>query len=401
LYVEFDFVSLLEQSKDTKRMSRPHGTLTARPDDRITSQAPSFHDARRALVDILDSFCFVKVVSVQHGQQTGQQQSFHGEAVETNFRDARERPKLVFFDKFGRTKGLMRIGPIQIAQAPLGPDHPSAVPTAGDFLMGSAVPNQRKGPQEFVLRGWTSNAKPLWELLRILKFGTRASEFECRSLLVQSCSTLQQASDLHKSVRDDIYMAARIVLWKTLRPLQVLASQQSGASLLEPATEAEKLQAASIRIGCTAMDFIDGLTLKLNDSGISECFGEGLTMPTMEEYDPSKHVGVPFALYQGAPAAAPLAAPLAAPVAAAAAAPLAFSAPMAYKAPPIVQPSEWLRQRLGALLGPAAIQAASAAPPTAQPSAQQYEPKSPEYEPVSPAYVPTSPMYAPVSPESI
>lgn len=347
-------------------MSRPHGTGTARPDDRIVVQAPSFHEARKALVDILDSFCFVKVVSVQTGQQ-----GFHGEAVESNFRDSRERPKLVFFDKFGRTKGLMRIGPIQIAQAPLGPEHASAVPTAGDFLMGSAVPNQRKGPQEYVLRGWTSNAKPLWELLRILKFGTRSSEFECRGLLVQTCSTLAQASEMHKAVKDDIYMTARVVLWKSLRPLQVLAAQQSHGTitLKEPATDAEKLQAASIRIGCNATEFVDGLTLKLNDSGISEAFSDGLNMPQMEEYDPSK--SVPLLMPQGPQGP-----------------PEPFQAPP-YTAP-AVQPSDWLRQRLGMLLQPYANQYAPPAAAAGPTGPTEYSPRSP---PESPTYAPVSPTY--------
>ena len=411
-------------------MSRPHGAANTRTEDRIVKQAPCFPDARRALVDVLESFCFVKVVSVT-GSGSG---SYHGEAVETSFRDAREKPKLLFFDKFGRTKGLMRIGPIQVAQAPLGPDHASSVPSPGDFLFGSAVPNTRKGPQDHVLRGWSSDAKPMWELLRILKFGTRSTEFECRSLLVQPCSSLLQASGLHKSVRDDIYMTARVILWKSLRPLQVLASLQSHGpnkfELLEAASDAEKLQARGIKLSSTATDFIDAITLKFNDSNISETFMTGFKPCEPEEYDPEKQSSAygsanssDYASQyasQYAPVGqmgpmAPMAAPMsvltqfvqqcaaAVPPSAAAAAPSAAAtsaavppAPPQQYAPPYAPPyqipaptsSTWLRDRLQSMLKSPAASAAT-----------EYMPKSPVV-PTSPAYAPSSPMYAPTSPMS-
>jgi hypothetical protein len=399
-------------------MSRPHGAANTRTEDRIVKQAPCFPDARRALVDVLESFCFVKVVSVT-GSGSG---SYHGEAVETSFRDAREKPKLLFFDKYGRTKGLMRIGPMQVAQAPLGPDHSSSVPSPGDFLFGSAVPNTRKGPQEFVLRGWSSDAKPIWELLRILKFGTRSTEFECRSLLVQPCSSLMQASGLHKSVRDDIYMTARIILWKSLRPLQVLASLQNpDFKILEPASDAEKLQARGIKISSNATDFVDALTLKFNDSNISETFMSGFESM---EYDPEKQVAA-----SGTAATAvavqqqqhqqqqQYASQYVYPAVAVAAAPSAAAPfPQAYQLPQSSAPqsSTWLRDRLQSMLrSPVAGAAAPSVQAMPEPTAPRSPaPRSPEYAPRSPddpafayapttTYVPTSPTYEPLSDSDI
>jgi hypothetical protein len=69
-----------------------------------------------------------------------------GEALEVSMghHNDRDKPKTVFFDKFGRCKGPLKLGPITLVQAPLGADHPSSVPSVGELLIGSAVPNARK-----------------------------------------------------------------------------------------------------------------------------------------------------------------------------------------------------------------------------------------------------------------
>ena len=103
---------------------------------------------------------------------------------------AEEKPKLVFVDKFGRCKGPLKIGPITLVQCPLGPEHPTSTPSVGDLLVGTAVPNVRKSHLGFVLRGWASNALPLWELFRMVRFGTRANEIKTRELLLQLPCTL-------------------------------------------------------------------------------------------------------------------------------------------------------------------------------------------------------------------
>jgi len=237
-------------------------------------KAPSFQVGRKALVDILDNLSFVKVVSIQMNARG----IYHGEAIEVHFRNTKERPKLVFFDKLGRSRSLMRIGPMQLAQAPLGFDHAGSVPTVGDILVGSLVPNTRKSHLDHVLRGWSSEAKPLWELLRILKFGTTSSEFEARAILVQPAASMIQAPDHMKTTRDDIYMVARIILWGNLRPLQILASKQMSIPLKEPATETELEQVTDIRLSNGPSEFLDLLMAKLNDSALMERYLDGFTV---------------------------------------------------------------------------------------------------------------------------
>jgi hypothetical protein len=258
-------------------MSRPHGCdVSATTRVRNIKNAPSFQDARKALVSTLENLSFLKVVTVQVAQHG----AYTGEAVEVHFRDARDRPKLVFFDKFGRSRSLLKIGPISLAQAPLGFDHPTSVPTVGEILVGSLVPNTRKSHLDHVLRGWSSEAKPLYELLRILKFGTKSSEFECRSLLLQPSSSLLQSPDHLKAARDDIYMMARIILWGSIRPLQVLAHIQDPdrIKLQDEPTDIELTQARGIRISSKAIDYFDSITMKLADTVLSEAFMNGLTM---------------------------------------------------------------------------------------------------------------------------
>lgn len=259
-------------------MSRPHGASLRghKGPERIIKAAPSFVDARRALVATLENLSFVKVVSVQMGPRG----AYTGEAVETHFRDAREKPKLVFFDKFGRSRSLLKVGPMSVAQAPLGAEHPSAVPTVGEVLVGSLVPNARKSHLEHVLRGWSSDAKPLWELLRILKYGTKASEFECRSLLVQPAAMLLQSPPHIKATRDDIYMVARAILWGSVRPLQLLACSQEPDKFRmaegHEATAIEADQFRSLTISSTASQFMDALMLKFNDAALAEALQQNM-----------------------------------------------------------------------------------------------------------------------------
>lgn len=449
-------------------MSRPHGAAGKPAFERNIKAAPSFQEARKALVGILENLSFVKVVTVQPGKPAGGLSApgaapaslgaYNGEAVELSFREAKERPKLVFFDKFGRTRNLLKVGPITLAQAPLGPDHPSAVPTVGEVLVGSLVPNARKSHLDHVLRGWSSDAKPLWELLRILRFGTKASEFEVRSILTQACSNLMQSPPHIKAVRDDIYMCARVILWGSVRPLQVLAViQNSGASLSVEPTDAEREAAKSLRISCSAIDFMDALTMKLNDATLSEALQNGLTLPVPEPdsslgvsvgahgaLGPPPSYGQPYGQpygqsYGPPPAYGPTAAGYVAPTAAgymppttdyqgwlraAAPAPAPVWAAGGGGGPTIGPPSapswSWTQPTAAAPVGPAAAGAseydpsqnfasafrrlpAPGTPPRGAAGHGEERVGSPvaglPYNPTSPvAYAPTSPVYAPTSP---
>ena len=226
----------------------------------------TFEDARKTLVDLLTNLSFVKVVSVQKGP-TG---IYTGEASNLF------KKELVFFDKFGRSRTHLTVGPITLVQAALGFDHPSSIPSVGEILVGTSVPNTRKSHLSGVLRGWSSDAKPLCELLRILQYGTKKSEFDNRSLLLQQAAIVGGL----RTYRDEIYMLARLVLWKNVRPLQVLYSvQDPSVSLQVPATEIELLATKSTFISVPARTFVEIVSVKLSCPDILDQFLEGLKLP--------------------------------------------------------------------------------------------------------------------------
>jgi hypothetical protein len=228
----------------------------------LQMEAPNFRAAREALSELLGNLSFVKVVSIQKSGT-----AYTGEAVEI-FGSKR----LGFFDKFGRTRGFLTVGPVTLTQAPYGLDHSSSIPSVGEILVGTLVPNARKSHLSVVLRGWSSDAKPLSELYRIVKFGTKKSEFESRSMLLQPAAFVDQM----KVYRDELYMLARIVLWKNLRPCQVLASVQGHCTLKDPATEAELLAAKTSFLSLPAVQFVQLISIKLADPTVLESFEEGL-----------------------------------------------------------------------------------------------------------------------------
>ena len=325
-------------------MSRPHGGIITHTPKGHTTAAPSFPIARKALAGILDNLSFISVVSIQTNAA-----GYIGEGIELNFKHDKERPKSVFFDKFGRNRNALVIGPIHLTQAPLGLDHPSAVPSVGEILVGSMVPNTRKSHLQFVLRGWSSDAKPLKELLRVLKFGTKSTEFEMKSSLMQPSALLMMAPDQIKKSRDDIYMTARVLLWASLRPLQVLASieQPDVFKLLSAASEDEISVSKSLKITLKASEFIDTLVFKLADQDLSDAFTKGLEIKK-NEYDPAAYSAPVNAFYAYAPPPPPPAYP-------------------PYGGLQPVQPS-----------------------PNYVPTSPSYAPTSPDYASSSPPYVPTS-----------
>jgi hypothetical protein len=388
-------------------MSRPHGAgfRAQKGPERIIKSAPSFQEARRALVGMLENLSFVKVVSVQNGSKPGTTGTaawaeqprgiYVGEAVEINFRDAREKPKLVFFDKLGRSRALLKVGPVSLAQAPLGPEHPSAIPTVGEVLVGSLVPNTRKSHLEHVLRGWSSDAKPLWELLRILKFGTKASEFECRSILVQPASMLMQSPPIIKRARDDIYMLARVVLWGALRPLQLLACDQEPAKFkMAPGHEATPMELEQIKTVClssSASEYMDSLVLKLMDPTLSEALQTNMEVSAPPEpVDIYSTVGsASMALQSGG--AGHYTPAYSAGATAYSAGATAYGA-TAYGAPAAAYGGA------AATYGGAASAAYGATAAAYGGATAAGGSTTPPYVPTSPAYAPTSPAYAPTSP---
>jgi len=344
-------------------MKRLRAPVSTKAHDREVQQAITFADCRAGLASTIESLAFVRVVCTQNTAA-----GYTGEAIEIVFRESREKPKLIFFDKFGRNRNQLSLGPIHLVQAPMGLDHPSAMPTVGEILVGSLVPNTRKSHLEFVLRGWSSDAKPLQELLRLLKFGTKYHELEVRASLIQSaCLLLQCPEELRKS-RDDIYMTARVILWGNLRPLQILASLQNEEyTLRKPASSEEIEMAKSIKISVSSIEFIDALMVKWPDVMLSEKFLEALEHRPKQPWQPSFQATEPAWKSEFKP----------------------FKSDFV----PTQRPYD-----INALL-PAtskALEAKDALRETSQEG--QKEPQSPRYAPQSPPYVPQSPEY-PQSPQ--
>lgn len=224
-----------------------------------------FDVARTNLCELLTNLSFVKVVAIQKNGT-----AYTGEAVELF-----PPKRLAFFDKFGRTRGFLSVGPMTLTQAPMGFDHPSSVPSVGEVLVGTLVPNARKSHLSMVLRGWSSDAKCLSELYRLVKFGTKKSELENRSLLLQPAGFLPE----FRPYKHEVYMVARMILWSNLRPLQVLASKQ-GLVLKKPATEAELDVETYISI--PALQFAQLVSIKLEDPEVLETFMEAFEhVPTV------------------------------------------------------------------------------------------------------------------------
>lgn len=226
----------------------------------------TYDDARKTLTDLLSNLSFVKVVSIQKNAAG----AYTGEASDLF------KKEMVFFDKFGRSRTNLTIGPVTLVQAALGFDHPSSMPSVGEILVGTSVGNLRKSHLTSVLRGWSSDAKPLYELLRILKFGTRKSEFDNRSLLIQQGAIVGG----YQHYRDEIYMLARLILWKNVRPVQILTSLQDPAiRLKEPATEAEVLSAKATYLSVPARTFVEIVSIKLSAPEILDAYLDGLVLP--------------------------------------------------------------------------------------------------------------------------
>lgn len=226
----------------------------------------TYDDARKTLTDLLSNLSFVKVVSIQKNAAG----AYTGEASDLF------KKEMVFFDKFGRSRMNLTIGPITLVQAALGFDHPSSMPSVGEILVGTSVGNTRKSHLTSVLRGWSSDAKPLFELLRILKFGTKKSEFDNRSLLIQQGAIVGG----YQQYRDEIYMLARLILWKNVRPVQLLTSLQDPAIQLKvPATEVELMSAKSTYLSVPARTFVEIVSIKLSAPEILDAYLEGLVLP--------------------------------------------------------------------------------------------------------------------------
>jgi hypothetical protein len=381
--------------------------------------APSFSVARKNLYDVLNQYCFGKIVEINEMPQTDSKSaSYHGKVlVITNsyFQSSTNqttKPEHLFFDKFSRIKSMLSIGPVRLIDSIYGFNHKNSIPQLGDILIGLKIQNtneKKQKSQPYVLRSWSTNGKILLELFRMVQYGTRMSDLEIRPIFRQISGVIaqkissasgeslpyEQKVSVNSSLVciDDIYMLAKIILWGNLRLLSVQHCLQTSSVLNEKATDSEYEAAKDLKISTNAYEFVHGISQKLNDDTIMTHFADYFTkfdvasdqVLTFPSYQSSIHNSQkqntqktsntesyePSSLAPSSPTYAP-SSPAYAPSSPA----YAPSSPAYAPSSPAYAPSS----------------------PTYAPSSPAYAPSSPAYAPSSPAYAPSSPAYAPSSP---
>ena len=192
-----------------------------------------FEASRKKLIDSLQQHTFMRVTTVSCPSSAVREGThFQGEATEIFAGRGTQNPRNVFFSRFGRHHGggFSFLGAFNLIDCPVGSHHASAIPQVGDILVGSVIA-AKKGKLPWELRGWSNNAKPLLELLRIVQYGSRMSEKEICSLLRQPASTSANAmirlktrlSDQEKThaenavaSTDDVWFIARTICFGRL-----------------------------------------------------------------------------------------------------------------------------------------------------------------------------------------
>jgi len=289
--------------ENIKRHGANRNAVTTTPN---VKAAPSFAVARRSLYDILSQYCFGKIVELVEMPATETRLSFfHGKILVVNnsyfqqqqgtSRNAAAAAEYLFFDKAGRQKSMISIGPVKLIDTVHALGHKNAVPQLGEILIGLKVENtneKRLKLQPFIFRSWSMNGKIILDLFRMVQYGTKMSDLEIRPLFRQTAGAVaqkikeasgeslpfEQKVSMLKCVRaiDDIYIVAKMILWGNVRLLTVLHSLQSDSCLIQSATEAEINAASDLKISANALEFVHGISQKLNDDKImihfTECF---------------------------------------------------------------------------------------------------------------------------------
>jgi hypothetical protein len=293
-----------------KRRGANHAIKRPRTD--VASK--TYPNARKKLHEIIKLFSFIKVSEVTHVPPTnGRPAFFHGIGLtisNSKYENSGEIKERVFFDKGGRLRynATFDIGPCKLIDAAWGRDHSSASPQIGDILIGVLEPNEKsgKGKPSKILRSWSRHGKIVLELSRIVEFGTAVKELDTRKLLRQTeCDMMQQVfamralgaaagmnqnsgkeGDMEQNVinaADDFWMLARIVLWGNLRPFCVMHFMQStNIQCKEPPTAVELSAVSTVKISCSAYEFISSIAFKLEDPEILNDFVENFKMENVQ-----------------------------------------------------------------------------------------------------------------------
>ena len=276
--------------------------------------APSFAVARRALFEILSQYCFGKIVELVEMPATDTRLSFfHGKVLIVNnsyFTNAntknqsqnekqnqnQSKPEQLFFDKAGRQKSMISIGPMKLIDTVYGFGHKNSVPQLGEILIGLKVENtneKRSKTQPYIFRSWSMNGKVMLDLFRMVQYGTKMSDLEIRPMFRQGAGAVaqkmmdaskdslpfEQKVSMCKCVKavDDIYIVAKMILWGNMRLLTVLHCLQSDSLLNQTATDAEIDAASDLKLSANALDFVQGISQKLNDDSIMNHFTESFS----------------------------------------------------------------------------------------------------------------------------
>lgn len=378
--------------------------------------AQSFDRAREKLRALLDEIAFFKVQSVSQTTLTGAsvgvhasdvttttRESFSGTAVEVlpSFKKELHARRVLFLKKNRQLGVGSFLGVVRLADAPRGPHDPGSIPGVGDILVGTPEVNSRKEFREgasLLLTNWRGNAKPLQELARVVRYGTKMTATELRDVLKQpaaasaerfltSCAqdsarmypqsaperrTRDDAKTMARSA-DDLWMVARVVLYGNVKSLAHLHALQIGRE--DVLTERQRADAQGIKLSLSASVFVQVLAERLEAPEIATAFTsavEALSLSTLSAPAPSSY-----------PSASP------------------SSAASASASAPTPAPASFLTAFLdqeGSERKHLPPEETFATSPLYAPTSPAYAPTSPAYAPTSPAYAPTSPAYAPTSP---
>ena len=371
------------------RHSTAHASLTS-----LTRNpqvvAPSFTNAREKLRSMLDEITFFKVQTISqttiHGTAAGTEttqlrETFSGTAIEVlpSYRQELKARRVLLL-KQDREIGIGNfLGVVKLADAPRGVHDATSVPSAGDVLVGLPVANTRKDFRDgasLLLKNWRGGAKPLQELARVVRYGTKMSATELRDVLKQpgsaaaerflaACAddptrmfpkTMQERcirENAQAMVRgaDDVWMIARVVLYGNVKSLAHLHLLQVGHDAV--LSDKQRTDAQDIRLSLPARVFVEVLAERLDAPDIERVFMETLNALAPESLGAPQITAKPKEDETPASAFAP-----------------------ASPSSPAYAPSS----------------------PSYAPTSPVYAPSSPAYAPSSPAYAPSSPLYAPYSP---
>jgi hypothetical protein len=368
------------------RHSTAHASLARNP----PIVAPSFTNAREKLRSMLDEITFFKVQTISqttiHGTAAGTEttqlrETFSGTAIEVlpSYRQELKARRVLLL-KQDREIGIGNfLGVVKLADAPRGVHDATSIPSAGDVLVGLPVANTRKDFRDgasLLLKNWRGGAKPLQELARVVRYGTKMSATELRDVLKQpgsaaaarflaACAddparmfpkTMQERcirENAQAMVRgaDDVWMIARVVLYGNVKSLAHLHLVQVGHDAV--LSDKQRTDAQDIRLSLPARVFVEVLAERLDAPDIERVFMETLNALAPESLGAPQITSKPKEAKTPASAFAPACAPTS----------------------PVYLP-----------------------PSPASPSSPAYAPSSPSYAPTSPVFVPTSPAYAPSSP---